>query len=324
MRAAEREYLSVHLLRAAFVAVATTALGLPFLPPVAAATTGPAYAAVGFAHNATTLIVGRFGGTARTIYRGDSPASIQEPSVSPDGRRVAFDEVEGSGFPRIAVINVDGTGHKFLTGNVTDRDLSAPVWSRDGKRIYFGSYNTERQNNYAAYFVPADGSARMTAVPHGSDARPESLSADDKTLAFDTMVSGERWQRTGLIGVNGTSRRRVGGANLWQAAWRPRTSTLAVSRVLREGNEAVTIQIQLLNISTGRYHALSATQSASGYGAAYPLAWYGGWLYYFHYDYRNGSQAHPQVYKIRPDGSERTNVTPRLSGWLGPFSVQGR
>jgi Tol biopolymer transport system component len=322
--AADGEQVGVRVGRLALAAAIAGGALLLAPAPVTAATIGPAYAAVGFSGDGTTLIVGHLGGAARTIYRGDQPASVEEPTVSPDGRRVAFVDIEGSSSARIAVINFDGTGHRYLTGSVTDRDLSTPVWSRDGRWIYFGCRSYARSAFYAAYRVPADGSSRMTALSHGSNERPESLSSDGTRLVFDMMVSGERWQRTGVMAVNGTSRQRVGGTNLWQATWRPRTSTLAVSRVLRDSNDAVTIQIQLLNIGTGRYHALSATQSPSTYGAAYPLAWNGGWLYYLHYDYRNGNQVHPRIYKIKPDGTARTDVTPRLSGWQGPFSVQGR
>ena len=318
------EELRMNLGRAAAATVVVAAACGWAALPADGATTAPEYAAVGFAHGVSTLMVGRLGGPATTIYRGDSPASVQEITVSPDGRRVAFVDTEGSDSPRIAVINVDGTGHKFLSPNLPDRDLSTPVWSRDSTRIYFGCYDMQRGGYYAAYVVPANGSARMAAIPHGGNTRPESVSADGKRIVFDLVVSGERWQRTGVMGVDGTSRRRVGGPDLWQATWRPKTNTLAVSRVLRDSMDAVTIQIQLLNLSTGHYHALTATQSSGSYGAAYPLAWNSGWLYYLHYDYRNGNQVHPRVFRVRPDGTGRTDVTPRMSGWLGPFSVQGR
>jgi len=293
----------------------------------AQASTGPVFAAVGFSNGSSVLIAGTFGGSAHRIFRGDQPASVSEPAVSPDGRRIAFVEIEGTNGPWVSVINTDGSGHRHLTGSLgSNRDVSTPVWSRDGKKIFVGVLNETQRANYAAYVVSTSGSGRLTGVSHGSNARPESISSDNKTLAFDTMLSGDRWQRTALMTVSGTSRHLVGGANLWQATWKPRSSTVAVSRVLRDTGSGVTIQIQLLNTSTGHYHALAATQSATSLGAAYPLAWNstGTWLYYLHYDYRNGDQVHPRIYRIRADGSGRTDVTPRLSGWTGPFAIQGR
>jgi dipeptidyl aminopeptidase/acylaminoacyl peptidase len=56
--------------------------------------------------------------------------SATAPSVSPDGRRVAFMRL-GSG---IYVANMDGTGLRRLTQGVRD---SYPVWSPNGGRIAF-------------------------------------------------------------------------------------------------------------------------------------------------------------------------------------------
>ena len=89
----------------------------------------------------------------------------------------------------------------------------------------------------------------------------------------------------------------------------------------------MTIQIQLLNTKTGRFHALPVTQSSATYGAAYPLAWSsdGSHLFYLHYDYGNSGQIHPRVYRIRADGTGRTDVTPDIPTWAnGMIALQGR
>jgi hypothetical protein len=131
---------------------------------------------------------------------------------------------------------------------------------------------------------------------------------------------------TGVMSVTGSGRHLAGPTNMWNASWRPSTNVVAVSRVLRD-DAAVTIQIQLLNTRTGRYHALPVTQSSTTYGAAYPLAWSndGSHLFYLHYNYRDGDQVDPRVYRIRADGTGRTDVTPSIPTWMtGQIALQGR
>lgn len=299
-------------------------LPLATATPTAATSTPPVFAVTGYVHGSWTLMVGHLGGSARTILRAPSGVLLQQLSVSPDGRRVSFIYGDSYGV-HLAVVDTDGTHGKLLTKPDPNRDISTAVWSPEGKRLYFGSYDMRKSAPFAAYVVPSDGTGKVTALPDGANADPTSLSVDGKMLAFGTMVRGERYARTGVMNVNGTSRHRVGGPNLGGGLWRPRSNLLAVSRVLRDSvGDGVTIQVELLNVSTGKYRALSATQSPSSYGAAYPVAWSrdGRWLYYLHYDYRNGTQVHQTLYRIRVDGTGRTNVTPHVSGVAGPYAVQ--
>jgi acylaminoacyl-peptidase len=66
----------------------------------------------------------------------------QSPSVSPDGRQVAYvgfdDRYQGYQLTRLHVMNRDGTGSRLVTATF-DRDVEAPVWSSDGKGIFFAT-----------------------------------------------------------------------------------------------------------------------------------------------------------------------------------------
>lgn len=314
--------------------VATASVVAPVVSPAPAYAAGSrhlVFAAVGYASGGATLLVGRLGGTAHRIFRGPYPDSVDFPAVSPGGGRVAYlEDVNGAG-PSVAVINVDGTHHRVLWHNNGCCDASPPVWSPDGKRIYFGRYNNEKGTFFNAYVVASDGSTNAVAVTNGHHARPEAMRHDGRQLAFDFMQPGDRWMRTGVMRPDGSDRHGTGPGNLWGATWRPKTATVAVSRVLRDDGGGVTIQIQLLDTRTGHFHALTRTQSAASYGAAYPIAWSsdGSHLFYEHYSYRDGDQVSPRIFRIRADGTGRSDVTPSLpSVWAthgsGRFALQGR
>jgi acylaminoacyl-peptidase len=62
------------------------------------------------------------------------------PSISPDGRRIAYlgfdDRQQGYQVTDLYVMNRDGSDARLVTGDF-DRDVQNPVWSSDGRGIYF-------------------------------------------------------------------------------------------------------------------------------------------------------------------------------------------
>jgi acylaminoacyl-peptidase len=70
----------------------------------------------------------------------DRKGPDRNPVLSPDGRRIAYlgfdDKLQGYHVTRLYVMNRDGSGKKVLTQDL-DRSVRRPVWSRDGKGIYF-------------------------------------------------------------------------------------------------------------------------------------------------------------------------------------------
>jgi dipeptidyl aminopeptidase/acylaminoacyl peptidase len=64
----------------------------------------------------------------------------QAPAVSPDGKLIAYtgydDRFQGYQVTRLYLMNRDGTGTRLLSSKL-DRDVGDPVWSRDGKGLFF-------------------------------------------------------------------------------------------------------------------------------------------------------------------------------------------
>jgi Tol biopolymer transport system component len=79
------------------------------------------------------------------------------PSLSPDGKKVAFSSFRRDGNYEIYVINTDGTNLTRVT-NRKESDV-APDWSPDGKKIAFaGGLEGGDPNKYYIFSMNADGS----------------------------------------------------------------------------------------------------------------------------------------------------------------------
>ena len=87
------------------------------------------------------------------------------PAVSPDGRSIAYvgfdDRYQGYQVTHLYVMNRDGSGAHVVTGGY-DRDIEAPRWSRDGRRITFA---TSDQGNGKIGSVAVEGTGPAAAKP---------------------------------------------------------------------------------------------------------------------------------------------------------------
>ena len=90
----------------------------------------------------------------------------EDPSWSPDGKRIAFTSMRNGGDREIYVMDADGHNQRNLT-NHPDADWH-PVWSPDGKRIAFVS-NRTKDLNRDIYVMDADGSNPRNLTNHPND-----------------------------------------------------------------------------------------------------------------------------------------------------------
>lgn len=121
-------------------------------------------------------------GTAQPIPV-DRDQPILNPTVSPDGDRIAFEMMGGNLF----VVNTDGSG-------LVDLGLgNRPSWSPDGQWIVFmrtkddGHAFTESD----LYAIRGDGTGlvRLTATPDRLEMNPD-WSPDGSAIAFDDITDG--------------------------------------------------------------------------------------------------------------------------------------
>ncbi|MGE5833997.1 MAG: Ig-like domain-containing protein, partial [Acidobacteriota bacterium] len=130
-----------------------------------------------------TIYVMNADGNGQTPVIHRSPLFDGEPVWSPDGTRLAFSSWKDGPFgpyPRIFIVNVDGTGVRQLTPDVDDNleyvtDFG-PSWSPDGTQIVF-------TRNGALHVINADGSG-FAALPNEEFAQNPWWSPDGTRIAY--------------------------------------------------------------------------------------------------------------------------------------------
>jgi acylaminoacyl-peptidase len=115
-----------------------------------------------------------------------------QPAISADGKHIAYvgfdDAHKGYQANHLYVMKSDGTGSKVLAEKL-DRDISGPVWSKDGSGVYF---QYEDRGTTRIGFASMDGKTESLVSDLGGEdfGRPYSggsfTIADDGTLTFTT------------------------------------------------------------------------------------------------------------------------------------------
>lgn len=108
------------------------------------------------------------------------PGAYGYPRVSPDGRRLAFETIDGKETV-VSIYELSGTSPvRRLTFGGNNR---FPIWSADGQRIAFQS---DREGDRAVFWQSVDGGGaqRLTKPDPGTSHLPESWSPAGDTLLF--------------------------------------------------------------------------------------------------------------------------------------------
>jgi dipeptidyl aminopeptidase/acylaminoacyl peptidase len=114
--------------------------------------------------------------------------------VSPNGRQIALDVI-GATNRDIWILDVARLTQARLTDGPTEDVL--PMWSPDGRRVFFGS---DRQGNFDVYSQAADGASQATLEFGGPGFQaPESLTPDAGTLVLLEDYTAMR-----LVDLSGT------------------------------------------------------------------------------------------------------------------------
>jgi serine/threonine-protein kinase len=105
-----------------------------------------------------------------------APGAFTYPRISPDGRRLALDVVGRS--RDVWIVDLERSTAAQLTDGPTEDLL--PLWSRDGKRIFFAS---DRNGTFDIYSQAADGASGAVVEYEGPGTQfPSSLTPDGRQL----------------------------------------------------------------------------------------------------------------------------------------------
>jgi Tol biopolymer transport system component len=114
------------------------------------------------------------------------------PSVSPDGKWIAFAGQENHGQPYDQTKNsiwlVDDTGIAHALESTPDQGR-APTWSPDGQRVAFESNRGSVLGLYAIFLVNRDGTGLVQVTDSSLNADHPVWSPDGRRLAFSARSS---------------------------------------------------------------------------------------------------------------------------------------
>lgn len=130
-------------------------------------------------------------GTLTPLTQGPRGASNYEPSISPDGKTVAFSSDRG-GRPMVYTIPIDGGPVQRLT--FAGYYNASPVWSPDGKKIAFASAVSK---HFEIFVMDSDGK-NLQRLTSSKKSNGEPADSEDPSFSPDGRFIMFRSNRTGI------------------------------------------------------------------------------------------------------------------------------
>lgn len=141
------------------------------------------------------------------LTNGPRGAMNVEPSISPDGKKVAFSS-DRSGQPMVYTMGIDGSNPKRLT--FAGRYNSTPAFSPDGKKLAFSGW---AEDHFDIFIMNVDGTdmVRITSShkPNGKWANNEdpTFSPDGRLLMYTSNRTGT--SQIYISNLDGSEERRI-------------------------------------------------------------------------------------------------------------------
>ena len=182
------------------------------------------------------------GSKPRPLLTG--PADEAEPSVAPNGRRVAFNSNRGDGAQtQIWTVGVDGRRPRQITRG--RRDSYVPSWSPDGDRLLFTRVSgdpEDPQTREAIYVVAARGGRAKPVTRPAPGVRDgfAQFSPDGRRIVFHRAPAPGEPRAIWIVDARGLHPRpliRMAGRNAQQPNWSPDGRRIAFAGNLDGGKD---------------------------------------------------------------------------------------
>lgn len=192
-----------------------------------------------------------------TAAHGQRPAqparNASLPSVSPDGRGIAFGADRGELVWQIYVVGADGSGTLKLTDSKEDKHT--PAWSADGKSVLF---EAEHGDTTVLYAVPREGGAPRTIA--ALKAKSIVASPDGKRIAYTVG----NWTRNRIVvsDLDGRGATAItdSSAGYFNIAWSRDGGRIAVTRT----DSTHDLQVWVMDGDGGNARALTRFPKSDG------------------------------------------------------------
>lgn len=165
-------------------------------------------------------------------------AVIDNPSWSPDNKRIAFTENSD----HIYIVNTDGTGLQLIT-----QLGSSPTWSPDGSQLAF---STSRDGNAEIYVMYPDGSAQTNLSNDPDTALAPSWSPDGTTIAYIGCKEGTADYAIYLLDVDGGRKTKVADIGYVSDHFALRWSPDGRNLVTMCGNQICSVNLDTKDVVT--------------------------------------------------------------------------
>jgi Tol biopolymer transport system component len=134
------------------------------------------------------------------------PGTLQAPTLSPDGTKIAFGVVASS----LWVANADGSNAHPVVENVGTRQPTLATWSPDGSEIAFSMYKSESNGESDIYIADASQTnvyRPLTLDLPGGESTP-SWSSTGK-IAFSNYIDADNSRALYTINPDGSNLQQI-------------------------------------------------------------------------------------------------------------------
>ncbi len=178
------------------------------------------------------------------------------PSISPDGRWVAFPSPAGGNPHRLRLVSLaDGTEHPL---GILNADTGAPAWSVDSQRIV---YSGRDRDGFSLFSIGVDGKGVARLTKMGLRGSRPSFSPNGKRILFVGYDNESCASDLFTISADGKQVRRLttSPAISWRQAWSADGKKIAY--LSTQGRR---VQLRVRDMATGKVKDLSPVAGQEG------------------------------------------------------------
>lgn len=242
--------------------------------------------------------------TAEPFKLTDVHSFSFEPTPSPDGKLLVYSSMDTTTFNiDLHLFYLESKENIRLTADQEIDDM--PAWSPDGGMIAFRSEMEQRFGDIIVYDLVDQSLTNLTDIPGVAiEDRQPAWSPDGAKIAYSSNITGnmDLW----IMDANGSNKQQITSTEHYdtEAVWSPDGAQLLFRRGADTGSN-----LMIYNLVTDEFHTIALP----GYQRMPAWSPDGRWIAFVSHP---TLQDRPEIFMMRPDGSDMKLITRELS-WGG-------